>query len=48
MRKQDGRNGGRTEMESKDRDILTEGTIVGLARKLALEKFPRIHKNDPS
>ena len=34
--------------ESKERDILIEGAIMGLARNLALEKFPGIHKDDPS
>ena len=34
--------------ESKERDILIEGAIMGLARNLALEKFPEIHKDDPS
>ena len=34
--------------ESKERDILIEGAIVGLARNLTLEKFPRIHKDDHS
>ena len=28
-------------------DILIEGAIMGLARNLALEKFPGIHKDDP-
>ena len=26
---------------------MIEGAIMGLARNLALEKFPGIHKNDP-
>ena len=34
--------------ESKERDILIEGAIMGLARNLALEKFPGIYKDDPS
>ena len=34
--------------ESKKRDILIEGAIIGLARNLALEKFPGIHKDAPS
>ena len=38
---------GRTERESKERDILIEGAIMRLARNLALRKFLRIHKNDP-
>ena len=39
---------GRTETESKERDILIEGVIMGLARNLVLEKFPGIHKDEPS
>ena len=34
--------------ESKERDILIEGAIMGLARNLALEKFPGIEKDDTS
>ena len=34
--------------ESKERDILIEGAVMGLARNPALEKFPGIHKDDPS
>ena len=34
--------------ESKERDIVIEGAIMGLARNLALEKFSGIHKDDPS
>ena len=34
--------------ESKERDILIEGAIIELARNLALEKFPGIHKDDHS
>ena len=34
-------------MERKERDILIEGAIMGLARNLELEKFPEIHKDDP-
>ena len=34
--------------ESKERDILIEGAIMGLARNLALNKFPEIYKDDPS
>ena len=33
--------------ESKKRDVLIEGAILGLARNLALEKFPVIPKDDP-
>ena len=32
----------------KKRDILSEGAIKGIARDLAVEKFPGIHKDDPS
>ena len=34
--------------ESKERDILIEGAIMGSSRNLALEKFPGIHKDNPS
>ena len=34
--------------ESKERDILIEGAIMGLARNLTLETFPKIYKNDRS
>ena len=34
--------------ESKERDILIEEAIMRLARNLTLEKFPGIHKGDPS
>ena len=34
--------------ESKKRDIMIEGAIIGLARNLALEKLSGIHKNDPA
>ena len=34
--------------ENKERDILIEGIIMGLARNLALEKSPPgIHKDGP-
>ena len=36
----------RTERESKERDILIEKAIMGLARNLELEKYLEIHKND--
>lgn len=48
LRLPEGRDGERTETEGKERDILIEGVIIGLARKLALEKFPETHKDDPS
>ena len=31
-----------------DSNVDTEGAIMGLARNLALEKFPGIHKDEPS
>ena len=34
--------------ESKERDILKEGVIVGLARNQALGKFLGIHVNEPN
>ena len=48
MREQDGQVGERTEKESKERDILIDGSIMGLARNLALGKFPGIHKDNLS
>ena len=49
MRDQDSRDGESTEPKSKERVILIEGAIMGLTKKkLALEKFTGIHKNDPS
>ena len=45
LRKWDSQDGGRTEMESKERDILIEGFIMGLTRNLALKTFPGIHKD---
>ena len=39
---------GVTERESKERDILTEGAIMGLARNLAREKFPETHRMTPA
>ena len=47
MSKWDSQVGGRTEMRAR-RDILIAGAITGLTRNLALEKFPEIHKDDPS
>ena len=35
-------------MENKERDTLIERAIVELARNLVIEKFPEIHKEDPS
>ena len=48
MRELNSQDGGRTERERKKRDILIEGAIMELARNLAVEKFPGIHKNDCS
>ena len=42
MRQQDGLDGGRTERESKERGVLIEGAIMGLASNLALGKFSGI------
>ena len=39
---------GEGQRQSKERDILIEGAIMGLARNLAPEKSPVIHKDDPS
>lgn len=38
----------RTEREKKEKIILIEGAIKGLARNMALGKIPKIHKDDPS
>ena len=34
--------------KNKEIDSLIEGAIMGLARNLDLEKYPGIHKDDPS
>ena len=47
MREWDSRDGGRTDKRAK-KEITNEGAIMRLARNLALEKFPRIHKDEPS
>ena len=47
LREQSSQDGRRTEIKSKERDILVEGAIMGLARNLALEKFPGIDKDNP-
>ena len=39
---------GEDRVKSKERYILIEEAIMGLVRNLALKKFPRIHKDDPS
>lgn len=44
LRELNSQDGGRRD-SSKVRDILIEGAIIGITRKLALD--PRIHKNDP-
>lgn len=38
----------RTERERKERNILIEGAVKGLARNMALGKIPEIHKDDLS
>ena len=48
MREQDAQEEGKIERESKERDILIEGAIKGLARNEALGKFPGIHRMTPS
>ena len=47
MRERDDLDGGRTETESKERNILTEAAIMGLARNVTPENFLVIHKDDP-
>ena len=39
---------GEGQRESKERDNLIEGDIMGLVRSLILGKFPGIHKDDTS
>lgn len=39
---------GRREGESKQRDILIEGVLMGLASNWSLGNFPGIHKGDPN
>ena len=39
---------GRTERKNKERDILIEGIIMELARKLTVEKVLEINKNNHS
>ena len=34
--------------ESNEREILIEGTIMGLETNLVVGKFPGIHKDDPN
>ena len=48
MRECDTQEGGRTVRERKEVDILIEGAIKGLSRRITLEKFPGILKDDPS
>ena len=47
LRERDDLDGGRTETESKERNILTEAAIMGLARNVTPENFLVIHKDDP-
>ena len=39
---------GKDKDREQENDILVEEAIMGLARNLALEKFPGIHKDNPS
>lgn len=48
MREEDGQGGVENERESNERDLLIEGTIMGLGRNLVLKEIRGIHKNDPS
>ena len=48
MREWIAQEGGKTVREKNKRDILIEKGIKGLLRNIALGKFPRIHKDDPS
>ena len=48
MKEWDDQNEGRRERETKERDIMIEGAIMGLAKNLALGNFLGIHKDDPS
>ena len=47
MRERDAQEIGGKVRERKERDILIEGVIKGIARNIALGKFPGIHKDDP-
>ena len=42
LREWDSQDGGRTETDNKERNILIEETIIGLA----LKKFPGVYKDD--
>ena len=46
VKEQNSQDGEKTKKESKERDILIERAIMGLARNLALKKFSGIHEND--
>ena len=48
MREWDALEGRMTVRERKERDILLEEVIKGLATNMARGKFPGIHKDDPS
>ncbi|MGE9641169.1 hypothetical protein ACQP3J_29460, partial [Escherichia coli] len=48
MRNRDSIVGAEMEMESDERGILIEGTIIGLRRNLVPGKLPGMHKDDPS
>ena len=47
MKKWDRQDGVRKEMRPK-KYILIEGAIMGITKNMVLEKFSRIHKDDPS
>lgn len=48
MREQDGQERRGMEGENNEREVLIERITVRLGRNLMLEKFPRVHKDDPS
>ena len=48
IKKESAQEGGRTKRERNQRAILIEEAIKGLARSMALGKFPEIHKDDPN
>lgn len=48
MKELDGRDRGRTETKSKERDVLIVRAIVGLVGNLDPGKLPQIHRNNPS
>lgn len=48
MREQDGQEGRGVEWKNNEREVLMERITAGLGRNLMLEKFSRVHKDDPS